>query len=204
MVYVGDGGRKLFVRRLDQLDPIAIATSPQPFLMNPFISPDGQWVGFNENFGFLKKVPIGGGVALVVTRVINGLVRGAVWLPDDTIVFATNRLRGLLRVPAKGGEPATTLTTPDPDRNEYAHLWPEILPDGRSLLFTVLPRKGGLAAAKTVLYDLENRTATDLLPGGTNAIYLSSGHLAYIANGSLWVIPFDVERRMTSGRPSRR
>ena len=31
--------------------------------MNPFISPDGQWVGFGENFGFLKKVPIGGGPA---------------------------------------------------------------------------------------------------------------------------------------------
>ena len=50
-----------------------------------------------------------------------------------------------------------------------------------------------------MIYDLENRTSTDLLPGGTNAVYLSSGHLAYIASDSLWVIPFDVERRTAFG-----
>ena len=166
--------------------------------MNPFVSPDGQWVGFGEGFGWLKKVPIGGGPAITVARLVTGFLRGAVWLPDGTIVFATNFHRGLLRVPANGGEP-TPLTTPDAARNDCAHLWPAILPDGRSLLFTVFPLRGGLAAAKTVIYDLENRTSTDLLPGGTNAVYLSSGHLVYIAGDSLWVIPFDVERRTAFG-----
>jgi serine/threonine-protein kinase len=199
VVYVGNGGRQIFVRGLDQLDPIAIVPTPLRG-QNPFVSPDGQWVGYGEGFGLLKKVPIGGGQALTVAQWNFGFIRGAVWLPDDTIVFATNTQRGLLRVSADGGEP-TPLTVPSDTRNEYSHLWPEILPDGRSLLFTVFPLKGGLAAAKTVIYDLENRTATDLLPEGTNAVYLSSGHLAYIAGGSLWAIPFDVERRMTVGPP---
>jgi dipeptidyl aminopeptidase/acylaminoacyl peptidase len=37
------------------------------------------------------------------------------------------------------------------------------------------------------------------LPAATNAVYLSSGHLAYIAGSSLWVIPFDLERKVTFG-----
>ena len=77
--------------------------------------------------------------ALTVAPVASfGFIRGAVWLPDNTIVFATNTHRGLLRVSADGGEP-TPLTIPSDTRNEYDHLWPEILPDGRSLLFTVIP-----------------------------------------------------------------
>jgi serine/threonine protein kinase/Tol biopolymer transport system component len=203
VVYVGNGGRQLFVRRLDQLEPVAIAATPLgPPLMNPVVSPDGQWVAFGEGFGFLKKVPIGGGPAITVATLNTGFIRGAVWLPDDTIVFSTNFHRGLLRVPARGGTPAA-LTTPDTSRNEHAHLWPDVLPDGRSLLFTVFPRTKGLAAAKTVLYDMNTRTSTDLLFGGTNAVYLSSGHLAYIANSSLWVVPFDPRRRSTTGQAVR-
>ena len=145
VVYVGNGGQQIFVRGLDRLDPIAIATTSLG--MNPFVSPDGQWVGFGEGFGWLKKVPIGGGPAITVARLVTGFLRGAVWLPDGTIVFATNFHRGLLRVPANGGEP-TPLTTPDAARNDCAHLWPAILPDGRSLLFTVFPLRGGLAAGR--------------------------------------------------------
>jgi eukaryotic-like serine/threonine-protein kinase len=200
VVYVGNGGRQIFVRRLNQLEAVAIATTSLAApLMNPFVSPDGQWVGFGEGFGFLKKVPIGGGPAMTVATLNTGWLRGAVWLPDDTIVFSTNFHRALLRVPASGGTPAA-LTTPDADRNEHAHLWPELLPDGRSLLFTVFPRTKGLAAAKTVLYDMASRTSTDLLFGGTNAVYVSTGHLAYVANSSLWVIPFDLKRRKTTGQ----
>lgn len=198
VVYVGSGGRQIFVRALGEFEPKAIVTAPQGALMNPFVSPDGQWVGFGAGLQVLQKVPIGGGPPVTVTRLLFGFLRGAVWLPDNTIVFATNTQLGLLRVSADGGEPEI-LTTPDAARNEYDHLWPEALPDGRSLLFTVIQRTGGLAAAKTVVYDLQTNTSTDLLPAATNAVYLSSGHLAYIAGPSLWVIPFDLDRKVTFG-----
>jgi Tol biopolymer transport system component len=200
VVYVGNGGRQIFVRALDQIEPLAIATASaaQGTVMNPFVSPDGQWVGFGEGLQVLKKVPIGGGPALTISPLLSGFLRGAVWLPDNTIVFATNTQLGLLRVSADGGEPKP-LTTPDATRNEYDHLWPEMLPDGKSLLFTVIPRTGGLAAAKTVIYDLATNTSADFLPGATNAVYVSSGHVAYIAGASLWVMPFDLERRVTFG-----
>jgi serine/threonine-protein kinase len=180
VVYVGNGGRQIFVRALDHLDPVAIASGS--LLKNPFISPDGQWVGFGESFraGSLNKVPISGGPVVEIATG-TGTLRGAVWLADNTIVFASsNRTTGLRRVSAGGGTPHD-LTRPDPASNEYDHFWPEALPDGRGIVYTVLARTGGLGAARTVIYDLETRTSTNLLTGAANAVYLRSGHLAYVA-----------------------
>jgi Tol biopolymer transport system component len=198
VAYVGDSRRRLFVRALDQLDSAVIATGS--VLRNPFVSPDGQWVGYNDlvERGSLWKVPIAGGPSVVISP-SGGIVRGAVWLADNTIVFATdNRPSGLQRVSADGGTPHV-LTAPDAARNEYDHYWPEALPDGHSVLYTVLARTGGLAAAKIAVYDLQTNTSTDLLRGGSNAMYLRSGHLVYVAGETLWAVPFDADRRIIRG-----
>jgi serine/threonine-protein kinase len=197
IVYVGDGGRRIFVRALNQLEPVAIVAGT--LLMNPFVSPDGQWVGYGEGFGVLKKVPIGGGPAITIPIATGGfgLLRGAVWLADNTIVFAGHgRGTGLLRVSADAGTPKP-LTTPDANRNEFDHYWPQALPDGRSVLYTVLARN--LGVAKTAVYDLQTNTSADLLTGGSHAMYLRSGHLVYVAGGALWAVPFDAERRIITG-----
>jgi len=197
IVYVGDGGRRIFVRALNQLEPVAIAAGT--LLMNPFVSPDGQWVGYGEGFGVLKKVPIGGGPAITIPIATGGfgLLRGAVWLADNTIVFGGHsRGTGLLRVSADAGTPQP-LTTPDANRNEFDHYWPQALPDGRSVLYTVLARD--LGVAKIAVYDLQTNTSTDLLTGGSHAMYLRSGHLVYVAGGALWAVPFDADRRIITG-----
>ena len=90
VIYVGDGGRQIFVRALDNLEPQSLVTGA--VLRSPFVSPDGRWVGFVEDFASLKKVPIAGGPAIAVA-LIDAIIRGAAWLPDNTIVFATNRNR---------------------------------------------------------------------------------------------------------------
>jgi serine/threonine-protein kinase len=196
VVYVGDGGRRIFVRALDELEPVAIANGS--FLKGPFVSPDGQWVGYGEDLGLLKKVPIGGGPPVEIATGV-GILRGAAWLADNTIVFASaSRTTGLRRVSADGGR-LQVLTTPDFARNEYDHYWPEALPDGRGVLYTILARTGGLSVAKTTVYDLETNTSKELLSGVTNAVYLRSGHLAYVAGGTLWTVPFDATRRSITG-----
>lgn len=45
MVYVGNNGTQLFVRPLDQLDAMVLATGAPRGI---FVSPDGQWVGFMD------------------------------------------------------------------------------------------------------------------------------------------------------------
>ena len=86
---------------------------------------------------------------------------GATWGPDDTIIVATNNAAtGLQRVSAAGG-PMTVLTRPDRAQGEADHLWPEMLPGGRAVLFTITALTGGLDAAQVAVLDLQTGTRTD-------------------------------------------
>ena len=63
IVYVGANGTQLFVRALDALEPVAIFTGAP---RGPFVSPDGQWVGFVDGTTSLKKVAMTGGPAVTL------------------------------------------------------------------------------------------------------------------------------------------
>ena len=128
IVYRGGrpGSVNLLIRHLDSLEPAIVAAVAAP--RGPFLSPDGRWVGFFDSAagGVMKKVSISGGPALTIATV-DGSPRGAVWLPDDTILFATaNPDTGLQQVAAAGGS-VTVLTRPDRANGESDHLWPEPL-----------------------------------------------------------------------------
>ena len=166
-------------------------------LRGPFVSPDGQWVGFVDNNATLKKVAITGGPPITLAR-LDGTPRGATWAPDDTIIFATNRATGLQRVSAAGGTPEV-LTRPDHAQGEADHLWPELLPGGRAVLFTITAQTGGLDAAQIAVRDLRTGTQQILIRGGSHAHYVASGHLVYTAAGTLRAIPFDLNRLETHG-----
>jgi serine/threonine protein kinase/Tol biopolymer transport system component len=196
VVYLGNNGSQLFVRALDALDPVPIASGV--LLRGPFVSPNGQWVGFFENNTTLKKVAISGGPAIPLAT-LDGPSRGATWLPDNTIVVATsNRDTGLQRVSDGGGTP-NVVTHPDHTRGESDHLWPEVLPGGRAVLFTIAAQTGGLDAAQIAVLDLRTHTPTILVHGGSHAHYVASGHLVYTAGGTLRAVPFDLGRLAVSG-----
>jgi eukaryotic-like serine/threonine-protein kinase len=195
VVYVGNNGTQLFVRSLDALEPVVIATGQ---IREPFVSPDGQSVGFVEGLNTLKKVAISGGPSIQLTT-LDGAPQGATWLPDDTIVFATNNpSTGLQRVSANGGTPAV-VTRPDHQRDEVDHLWPEILPGGRVLLFTITAQTGGPDNASIAALDLRTQTSTILVRGGLDAHYAESGHLVYVAAGTLRAVPFDLKTLAVRG-----
>src|SRR5205085_12300017 len=77
VVYVGNSsGTQLFVRAFDSLEPVAIA-SGQSQLRGPFVSPDGQWVGFGDSLGgTLRKVAITGGPPITLGTNLDGPSRG--------------------------------------------------------------------------------------------------------------------------------
>ena len=206
VVYVGNNGTQLFVRPLETLEPVAIASGGS--LRGPFVSTDGQWVGFVDNTNTLKKVAITGG-PLITLASVDGGSRGATWAPDDTIIFATdNPATGLQRVSAAGGTPEV-LTRPDRAQGEADHLWPEILPGGRVVLFTIVSQTGGLEMARVAVRDLRTGTHKVLLRSGSHGHYVASGpaspkrgeggHLVYVAAGTLRAIPFDPNRLETHG-----
>jgi serine/threonine-protein kinase len=197
VVYVGNGGTQLFVRALDALEPVAIASAAN--FRAPFVSPDGQWVGFSTiSGGGIRKVAITGGPSITIATA-DGASSGASWAPDDTIIFATNNpATGLQRVSAEGGTPEV-LTRPDRAQGEADHLWPEILPGGGAVLFTITSQTGVLDTAQVAVRDLRTGAQKVLLRGGSHGHYVASGHLVYVAAGTLRAIRFDRSRLETHG-----
>ena len=84
--------RRLFVRRLSEMQATSLAGTEDA--VNPFYSPDGQWIAFFAAEK-LKKVAVTGGAVVTITDAPNS--RGGAWSDDGTIVFAENR-SGLFRV----------------------------------------------------------------------------------------------------------
>ena len=192
------GSNQLLVRALSQLEPTVLSGLGAP--QGVFTSPDGQWIGFFDSVFLLKKVRITGGPPETVSA-IQGVPRGATWSDDGTIIFATNAPAiGLQRVSAAGGEP-TVLTTPDRKRGDGDHFWPEFLPGGKAVLFTITPADGSTENAVAVM-DLRTGTSKVLIRGGSHARYVPTGHLVYGATGALRAVAFDLERLAVTGTPT--
>jgi serine/threonine-protein kinase len=199
IVYVGRNSTRLFARALNVLEPVEIAAGQE--LVDPFVSPDGQWVGFGDGSA-LKKVPATGGSPIAIGKV-TGNILGATWLPNDTIIFATSdTTMGLQHVPAAGGQ-VEELSHVAHDRGQADHLWPEALPGGNAVLFTVTSQAGGQDATQIAVLDVRDHTQKVLLTGGSHAQYVASGHLVYTAGGTLWAVPFDLRKLEVRGTPVR-
>ena len=125
---------RLYLRALDTLEPTLLSESAR----GPFFSPDGQWIGFVDGGWHLSKIARTGGPVLPIAD-IAGSLRGASWASDDTIIYgAGGAATGLFRVSAAiGGEPER-LTMPDTAAGEGEHLFPQLLPGERAVLFTIL------------------------------------------------------------------
>ena len=203
LAYRGLDGMQIFVRAFDELEPTALleptslkgASSGADSL---FFSPDGQWIGFFDG-GTLKKVAVTGGQPVTVAP-ISGLGTGASWNSDDTIIFATSDpTSGLLRAAPTGSEPEV-LTTPSRGQAEQDHWWPEVLPGGQAVLFTIT---SGAAPEnwQIALLDLTSREQRILVRGGHHARYVRSGHLVYGVAGTMRAVAFDLNRLEVIGAP---
>ncbi len=194
LVFVGtkDGRSQLYRRDLEQFDAIPIPGTEGA--EQPSFSSDGRWVGYFAD-GRLKKVPLAGGPPRIVTEAPKP--NGMSWGPDGTIVFIRRFGEGLCRVPSAGGTPEV-LATPDFERGDSWFLWPESLPDGRSVLFT---NNRGFTTddAQIEILDLESRARKTVIKAGSCARYVPTGHLVFGHGAGIHVAPFDAERREVTG-----
>ena len=185
VAYSGSTG--LLVRRLRESQAIAIGRGGT----NPFFSPDGEWLGFFSN-GIYKVPSAGGGASLIVETTERPL--GASWGVDDTIVFATTS--GLYAAAGAGGG-ARLLAAPNAERGELL-AFPHVMPDARSVLFTIV-RTGSLDAAQIALLDLQTLATKTIVAGGTSGEYAATGHIVYASGGALRAIAFDLDAREADG-----
>jgi serine/threonine-protein kinase len=191
MAFVGCGGScQLYLRELSEIDARPLPGTEGA--NSPFFSTDGRWMGFAAQ-GKLKKIDLEHDT--VVTLAEARSLRGASWGEDGTIFFATGN-SGLLRVSADGGE-VEAVTTPEP--GEYDHRWPQILPEGRGVLFEVIQQHAafstpGSRGHNVAILDLEDGEKRTLVESAVCPKYALSGHILFGRDGVVYAAPFDRER----------
>jgi serine/threonine-protein kinase len=198
LVYVGrrpDGRNQIFLRRMDRLAPEPVPGTEGAFL--PFLSPDGEWVGFASESKLKKATLAGGGQAAVICDAPDP--RGASWGPDGTILLAPDNAGGLARVRASGG-PAQGATRPDRARKEDGHRWPRLLPGGTAAVFSVQPVSGREAQRTIEALDLATGERRTVVHGGSFPVY-AGGFLFFGRAGQVFAVPFDAQRLETRGEP---
>ncbi len=96
----------------------------------------------------------------------------------------------------------TKLTELDSSAGEHAHLFPQVLPGGRGVLFTL--RKGrdftDTAASSIAVLDPSTGKRTVVLEGASFARY-GAGRLVFVRGPSVFSVPFDLARLSVTGPP---
>jgi serine/threonine-protein kinase len=193
--------QRLFQRTLDR--PEFVAVPGTELSSNPFISPDGEWAGFDSH-SQLKKVSFSGGVPIPICDLPSPLV-GAVWLDDGTIVFSTDGQ--LFRVPAAGGKPEAVAKQATP---EHRYAWPAVIPGRHAVLVAVRSVSGARARFRVAAVDVTTGEEHPLADAGSAPKFVN-GFVVYAQQaiddssnpfpGRLLAVPFDTSRLSVTGPP---
>jgi eukaryotic-like serine/threonine-protein kinase len=197
VAYVGDNGT-LLLRPVDQLDPAILVREDSP--VAPFFSPDGRWVAYFSGNRGVRKVNIDGGPTVLVSKSDSARPGGGTWAEDGNVVFATTNGATGLHVVHPDTTVPKVLTVPDRQRGEADHLWPEFLPGGGAVVFTITSTDGRLDSSQVAVFDLRAGTYKTVVPAGSHAHYVPTGHLVYNASGTLRAVRFDLDRLEATGR----
>jgi serine/threonine protein kinase/Tol biopolymer transport system component len=191
-----DQKQRIYIRSLEYLQATALSGTENA--RDPFFSPDGRWIGFFAD-GKLKKISVQGGAAVTLCDAPND--RGGSWGDDGTIVFTPDNRVALSKVSSAGGTPQP-LTTLDKQTSEITHRWPQVLPGGKAVLFTSSKNTNVGEDAEVVVYSIASGQRKTVQGGGFYARYLSSGHVVYIHEGTLFAVPFNLKRLEVTGQPA--
>ena len=151
----GSGDPHIYLRDLSGFETREVAGTSGG--SQPFFSPDGRWLGFFAQ-GQLQKVEIAGGSPIKLAGATFAF--GGTFLDDGSVVYVPDETSGLMMIRPGRTEPES-LTRPDGAENGYEHIWPEALPGGTDVLFTI----GGQHKRGIAVYSTKTRQWQLVLPG---------------------------------------
>jgi DNA-binding SARP family transcriptional activator/Tol biopolymer transport system component len=203
LAYIGASGAQLWLRPRNELRATAVPASEGA--ATPFFSPDGTQVGFLR-YNEIQVAPINGGRPTLVSDTLTGL-SGASWGRDGFIYVDCFFGNSLLRVEAKPQAVPKWFTRLDSAAGEVDHTWPDVLPNGKGVLFTVTfnGRNGVIRGTSHAIAVANVATGKHriILDDAMYPRYAASGHLLYVnANRTLMVVPFDQNSMKVTGVPS--
>jgi len=191
-----DGVNRLYLRRRDDTTVhLAPGTDGASY---PEFSPDGKWIAFVADFT-LKKIPLEGPVT---TLAKVGDIRGLTWAGNDNLIYSPGPAEPLFEISAIGGEPRQ-VSFIDAGKHERTHRWPQVLPGGKVVIFTVgtLDSPDSYENSNIEAVILATGERRPIMQGASTARYVPTGHLVFARGGSLFAVGFDAELLTTHGTP---
>jgi len=202
LVYVGSSqrGTQLFLRTREQLDAEPVAGTEGA--LNPTFSPDGNRVAYMDRVsgGNIKVVSLTGGAVTTLTDSLVG-APGVAWGTDGYVYYDQLGVGPLMRIQETGGK-AENIGRLDSTRGELQHSWPDVLPNGKGVIFTVSHHgPGSMGGPEEEIAVLDLATGSHrVLFRGIFARYAATGHLVYVTSeGALMAVPFDQDRMEVAG-----
>jgi Tol biopolymer transport system component len=193
LAYVARQGdsQQLYLRAMNSLETRSLPGTEGG--VNPFFSPDGQWLGFFAS-GKLKKVSVSGEVLALGDA--GATPSGGSWGSQGVIIFAPTLVGVLQQVSDAGGIPQPLTRR---EKGEVSHRWPEFLPGGKAVLFAAGTTNNNWNNAEVAVQSVGTGERRNLVQGGMYSRFASSGHLVYAQGGNLMAVPFDAQRLAVTG-----
>jgi Tol biopolymer transport system component len=178
-VYNATGG--LYVKKAEDLHAQLIRGTDD--VTNPFISPDGRWVGYwHRGRRTIERIAVSGGAPIaIVTATFEP--SGISWAPDNTILWAYQN--AIFRISLDSENPRQIVDVP-----QKVLSGPTLLPDGRGVMFTQTDK--GWDAGDIVVALLDEKKTQRVVLKGRAARYLPTGHLVYAVGDELLAVRFDL------------
>jgi Tol biopolymer transport system component/tRNA A-37 threonylcarbamoyl transferase component Bud32 len=189
----------IYLRRMDETEAHPIRGTQGASA--PFFSPDGGSLAFFAGHE-LRRIQVGGGASLTLADASS--TRGGSWSPDgSTIYYPPEFASGIWRVPATGGT-AEPLVQPDNSKGERTFRWPEVLPNGGAVLFTVgsTSSPNNYDEATLEAYSFATGERKVLIRDANMGRFAAPDHLVYSRAGVLYAVSFDPRRLEASGPAS--
>jgi serine/threonine-protein kinase len=177
--------QRLYVKTMWDSEPVPLIAPPlRGGVTTPVFSPESQSIAYWAD-GTVYKIAVTGGTPVRLFDV--DIPYGMSWTGNSLLLGST---RGVLRAPDSGGPPEVVVPIKN---NETAHS-PQLLPDGRSILFTLATGMDieRWDLAEIVVQRVGANERKTVIKGGADAHYLTNGSIAYAVSGALFAVPFNL------------